>query len=152
MKIIDLLNKIANGEEVPMLIKWNDDEWYYMNNISKNYSNDKEDLFSIIDGTNLNDEVEILEEEKKEIKPLTKKDVEALGYACGEIQKCFKNGWNKSLENKPLEEEKKIPEKLEYYDDSIAWVIDNVGQLSDVDKVIIDKLNEVLDYLKSKGE
>lgn len=50
-----------------------------------------------------------------------------------------------------LEEEKKIPEKLEYYDDSIAWVIDDVGQLSDVDKVIIDKLNEVLDYLKSKG-
>ena len=51
-----------------------------------------------------------------------------------------------------LNEKKKIPEKLEYYDDSIAWVIDNVGQLSDVDKVIIDKLNDVIDYLKSKGE
>ena len=51
-----------------------------------------------------------------------------------------------------IEEEKKIPEKLEYYDDSIAWVIDGIGQLSDVDKVIVDKLNEVLDYLKSKGE
>lgn len=51
-----------------------------------------------------------------------------------------------------LEEEKKIPKKLEYYDDSIAWVIDDVGQLSDVDKVIIDKLNDVIDYLKSKGE
>ena len=51
-----------------------------------------------------------------------------------------------------LEEEKKLPEKIEYYDDSVAWVIDNVGQLSDVDKVIIDKLNEVLDYFKSKGE
>lgn len=50
------------------------------------------------------------------------------------------------------EAEKKIPEKLEYYDDSIAWVIDGIGQLSDVDKVIVDKLNEVLDYLKSKGE
>ena len=51
-----------------------------------------------------------------------------------------------------LEEEKKIPEKLEYYDDSIAWVIDDVGQLSDVDKVIIDKLNDVIDYLKNKGD
>ena len=51
-----------------------------------------------------------------------------------------------------LEEEKKIPEKIEYYDDSIAWVIDDVGQLSDVDKVIIDKLNDVIDCLKSKGE
>ena len=50
------------------------------------------------------------------------------------------------------EEEKKISEKLEYYDDSIAWVIDDVGQLSDVDKVIIDKLNNIIDYLKSKGE
>ena len=51
-----------------------------------------------------------------------------------------------------LEDEKKIPEKIEYYDDSIAWVIDDVGQLSDVDKVIIDTLNGVIDYLKSKGE
>lgn len=51
-----------------------------------------------------------------------------------------------------LEEEKGIPEKLEYYDDSIAWVIDGVGQLRDVDKVIIDKLNNVIDYLKSKGD
>ena len=51
-----------------------------------------------------------------------------------------------------LEEEKEIPEKIEYYDDSIAWVIDDIGQLSDVDKVIIDKLNDVIDYLKSKGE
>lgn len=51
-----------------------------------------------------------------------------------------------------VKEQKKIPEKLEYYDDSIAWVIDDVGQLSDVDKVIIDKVNEIIDYLKSKGE
>ena len=48
-----------------------------------------------------------------------------------------------------LEEEKKIPEKIEYYDDSIAWVIDDVGQLSDADKVIIDTLNGVIDYLNS---
>ncbi len=99
----------------------------------------------------LNDEVEIIEE-KKGTKPLSKKDIEALGYACGEIKKCFTNGWIKSLKNKPLEEEKKIPEKLEYYDDSIAWVIDGVGQLRDVDKVIIDTLNGVIDYLKSKGD
>lgn len=52
------------------------------------------------------------------------------------------------------DEEKKIPEKIEYYDDRIAWIIDDVGQLSDVDKVIIDKLNDVLDYLEKqrKGE
>lgn len=60
--------------------------------------------------------------------------------------------YNLNDEVEILKEEKKIPEKIEYYDDSIAWVIDNVGQLSDVDKVIIDKLNQVIDYLKSKGE
>lgn len=41
------------------------------------------------------DEVEIIEESK----PITKESIEALGYACGEIRKCFENGWNKSLEN-----------------------------------------------------
>lgn len=108
MKIIDLLNKIANGEEVPKYIS---------------YYNKKESMSMIMfpckdniiirlneDAIDLGDEVEILEEEKK------------------------------------------IPEKIEYYDDSIAWVIDDVGQLSDVDKVIIDKLNDVIDYLKSKGD
>ena len=108
MKIIDLLNKIANGEKVPKYIS---------------YYNKKESMSMIMfpckdniiyrlneDAIDLGDEVEILEEEKK------------------------------------------IPEKIEYYDDSIAWVIDDVGQLSDVDKVIIDKLNDVIDYLKSKGD
>lgn len=55
------------------------------------------------------DEVEILDEEPK---PITKESIEALGYACGEIRKCFENGWNKLLENKPLIEEDKKLEKL----------------------------------------
>lgn len=83
----------------------------------------------------LNMEVEILEEEPRDIEVcgtwITKSEYDKLAHS---------------------EEEKKIPEKIEYYDDSIAWVIDDVGQLSDVDKVIIDKLNNVIDYLKSKGE
>lgn len=88
----------------------------------------------------LNKEVEILEEEKKEIKPLTKKDVEALGYACGEIQKCFTNGWDKALKNKPLEEEKKIPEKL------------NKQHFHKKQRQLANKINEIIDYFKSKGE
>ena len=54
---------------------------------------------------------------------------------------CINNEYNLfDILNDEVEiiEEKKIPEKIEYYDDSIAWVIDGVGQLSDVDKVIID--------------
>ena len=67
MKVIDLLNKIANGEEVPKKFKWCDDEWVYNNSASKNYFNDNncEDLFTVIDGSALNDEVEIIEEDKE---------------------------------------------------------------------------------------
>ena len=39
---------------------------------------------------------------------INKQDIEALGYVCGEIKKCFEIGWNKSLENKSLEEEKEL--------------------------------------------
>lgn len=72
--------------------------------------------------------------------------IEDLLRMLGEIQKCFKNGRNKSLENKPFKEDKKI-EKIRYYDDSIAWVIDGAGQLSNIDKIAIDKINEIIDYL-----
>lgn len=115
MKVIDLLNKIANKEEVPKEIYFNGFKWNY--DIDNNlYRNGSSSLLSILGGYKgiiLNDEIKILEESK---------------------------------------EKKEIPEKLEYYDDSIAWVIDDVGQLSDIDKVIIDKLNNVIDYLKSKGD
>ena len=63
IKIIDLLNKIANGEEVPKKIKWNDDTWCYSGKPGYNYLTDYEDLFSATDGENLNDEVEILDVE-----------------------------------------------------------------------------------------
>ena len=75
MKIIDLLNKIANGEEVPKKIKYEDEKFvfsdkthqYYVgdnsNDINTYYNNSlKERLYDFI---YLNDEVEILEEEKK---------------------------------------------------------------------------------------
>lgn len=152
MKIIDLLNKIANDEEVPKKIRvhYRVFEKYLNHNAYLNTEDEENykyltDLPRLFDDDRdwLNDEVEIIEEETK---PLTKQDVEALGYACGEIQKCFTNGWNKSLESKSFKEDKKI-EKIKYYDDSIAWVIDGAGQLSDIDKIAIDKINEIIDYL-----
>ena len=65
MKIIDLLNKIANGEEVPIKFIWDDKEYHLQRN--KCYKCDEtsnifEEDFIL---ENLNDEVEILEEEKK---------------------------------------------------------------------------------------
>lgn len=79
MKVIDLLNKIANGEEVPKKIKFGDKIWKYnsgdkiwkYNSIVQDYMNEdnNEYLFANIFGIEtekaLNYEVEIIEEPKK---------------------------------------------------------------------------------------
>ena len=66
IKIIDLLNKIANGEEVPKKIKWlgktyeysHNDRFYYQNSWSM-----YRDFYT--EGNCLNEDVEIIEEPKK---------------------------------------------------------------------------------------
>ena len=70
MKVIDLLNKIANGEDVPMKVKVTTgplkDEfriWKY-NNFCYEYENG-EDVYVPLYGIDLNDKVEIIEEDKK---------------------------------------------------------------------------------------
>jgi hypothetical protein len=115
MRIIDLLNKIANGEEVPKKIRI--DHWCYKFEWAEHDSNyyDKHediDLMSCLsmDKEELNYEVEILEEEKKIPEKIT-----------------MRAGMVGSLDN-----------KLESLDINIM----------DVE----DKLNEIIDYLKSKGE
>ena len=70
MKIIELLNKIANGEEVPKKIKVLCDIYYYCGeDISGNcYYSEPKGCGGIrlsFNTSQLNDEVEILEEEKK---------------------------------------------------------------------------------------
>jgi hypothetical protein len=37
IRIIDLLNKIANGEEVPKKIKWNDTKYIFFENTNQYY-------------------------------------------------------------------------------------------------------------------
>ena len=75
IKIIDLLNKIVNGEEVPLKIKWDGDTWGFKEQFN-DYLHEKEDeekeyLFYIgfdnyADTKRfLNCEVEIIEEEKE---------------------------------------------------------------------------------------
>lgn len=66
MKIIDLLNKIANGEEVPKKIKWKGQIYEYSRSNRFYYQNSwsmYRDFYT--EGNCLNDEVEILEEPKK---------------------------------------------------------------------------------------
>lgn len=62
MKIIDLLNKIANGEELPKKIHYFNKEFYLKENI---YFGDIFTLMHYIQEEDLNEEVEILEEEKQ---------------------------------------------------------------------------------------
>ena len=71
MKVIDLLNKIANGEEVPKKIRFDNMLWYKINGEKYTYyvNENDNDLFVYIFRKNLtfnlNDEVEIIEEDKK---------------------------------------------------------------------------------------
>lgn len=106
IKIIDLLNMISKGEEVPKKIKLDNEIWN-INYGEKNiyYTNDyDDDLFIIIFKHNLkftlNDEVEILEDEKK------------------------------------------IPEKLD--------INLGIAKMTPTEKYISNTVNEIIDYLESE--
>ena len=66
MKIIDLLNKIANGEETPNKFKY-DNLTFTKRCDGAYFDNDGDELHSSlsIDLSNLNDEIEIITEDKK---------------------------------------------------------------------------------------
>lgn len=148
MKIIDLLNKKANGEEMPKKIKYKNDIYEYEDydyfSVNRGYFFDKYNVSGM-----LNEEVEIIEEETK---PITKESIEALGYACGEIKKCFTNGWNKSLENKPFKEDKKI-EKIksngaEFYSEYVGvWI--SKEETTAYCEYLMNKINELIDKINS---
>ena len=114
MKVIELLNKIANGE-APKNIKYNDTDYYLYD--KKSYlTNDKSRFFDSIYFKELNDEVEIIKEDKK------------------------------------IEEINEI-EYYHQYDE--CWVKDKFykdqkGNL--VDEIIIDKVNEIIDYINKEDK
>lgn len=142
MKIIDILV----GKETPNKFKYNAGTFERQNNggyIDEDGDNLTEWIFS--DYSNIYDEVEIIEEETK---PLTKKDIEALGYACGEIQKCFTNGWNKSLENKPFKEDKEI-EKININDNGTIGFPNGQWTARNMDKAFAIKINELIDKVNN---
>lgn len=66
MKVIDLLNKIANDEEVPNKIKYLTTIYTLRSNLNY-YEEDKESNFKnglyyqLIGGSRLNDEIEVIE-------------------------------------------------------------------------------------------
>lgn len=140
IKVIDLLNMISKGEEVPKEIKYRD--WLYEFKKSCNDYLCQYDslLYRENDDVRqfLNDTVEIIEEEKK----ITPKDFENLGYALGSIKKYINKGYDKAIE------EKKIPEKLNLDKDELR----GKETPRTIDYLIEGKINEVIDYLKNKGE
>ena len=112
MKIIDLLNKIANGEKVPLKIKVKGYEYRQSNG---QFWCDETEMYLIDNCTSiyhLNNEVEILEEEKKIPEKL---DV---------------IGWDKCIHN------------VTHKEKELAIEINKTQKL----------LNQLLDYLKSKGD
>ena len=115
IRVIDLLNKIANGEEVPKKVKYDGQEWEY--NPINDYEGKKYGgcLLNQITLDHLTDEVEILEEEKK------------------------------------------IPEKIEIYEDEEGhYFIDKhckkIYITCDEVNFMVEEFNQLIDYLKSKGE
>lgn len=169
MKVIELLTKIANGEiedKRTFNIR-------FKNGLYRSIYYDKEeencmcclknvsDDYSIYDDISFDDEIEIIEEQKEETKTTTRESFEALGYACGEIQKCFINGWNKSLKNEPLIEEDKKIEKIETYDeDGNIFIDEQCFEYVPIDKhcltaneqVFVDKINEIIDYINKEDK
>jgi len=119
MKVIDLLNKIANGKEVPKKFTykgylWEYDVknkmWFYYFGKSKNHRFDRLFYLNII----LNDEIEIIDTPK---------------------------------------EDKKIPEKLPtWFSLEMSHNKDNIEYANANFENMYDKINEIIDYLKSKGE
>lgn len=133
MKVIDLLNKIANGEEVPQKIK--------VGNKIYNY-----ETFNIGKGDNY----------------FTAEWGEVKGYRInydGTYYYLEIRDYNLNDEVEILEEEKKIPEKLKIEQDGQTYnnfyIVNQNGTkcyLTKHSKMIVETLNQVIDYLKSKGE
>lgn len=108
MKVIDLLNKIANGEEVPKKIKYEEKEWVYAKNVQDYiYEKDIEIKYLIQEILNgyiatkklLFYEVEIIEEVEDKLMPkhltndfiqgldkyMTKQDIKHIAHKVNEV-------------------------------------------------------------------
>jgi hypothetical protein len=75
MKIIDLLNKIANGEEVPEKIKYLGIEFSFQHNCIEYINDYGTCLIRNISSKSLNDEVEVIEDTSKEDNKIEKLDL-----------------------------------------------------------------------------
>lgn len=123
IKIIDLLNKIANGEEVPKTIEYNDEIRDYCDEDKDYICRDSQDYYLfynvLISGNGakfkdaLNDEVEIIEEKK-------------------------------------LPERIQLDDWIEF---TTSEDINNIGDMFNKNsRTFVEKINKIIDYLESKEE
>lgn len=164
MKVIDLLNKIAKGEEVPKelwyqgrLYKYNED-----NNIVYRYtfSNPMQTLGLILMVDSLNDEVKMIEEDREDLVLTGEKN--ELGFYVFELPPEYKyfqvatlgnkiylkNGIVKKLEEKEIEKiniHQEYTAKGQLHD--YLYYQGNKYAVSLPQKVLADKLNELIDIV-----
>ena len=128
--IIELLNKIANGEELPKKIKYADEVLEYDGYKIDYVDSDGDGLFNEYAWiTELNDEVEILET--------------TITYKQDSIEN--------SKQDK-IEKLKIITKKTECGYNHYYLVNDKIEyRLREVNKIILDKINEIIDYIQKEN-
>ena len=126
IKVIDLLNMISKGEEVPKKIKYEKDTYIHIDNYCY-YCEDTNLILSdriFAEYSKLNDEVEILEETKK----IEKLDVALLGQ-CDNWLRCPTNKVTKQdVELNPYIIDN-IRENTLYFQRKINELIDEINNL-----------------------
>ena len=140
--LYEYINDLATGEKVKFKVYYDDD---YVTEIYWNGESFEWDTGTFTSEAFFNPlyDFEVIEE-KEETKPITKESIEALGYACREIQKCLINGWNKSLKNEPLIEEDKKIIKLDTKD---LFICDNYRNIRLNFVLTWGKINEIIDKI-----
>ena len=178
MKIIDILVKIANGEALPEKIKFENHiyyayhyenkviDYYYIDELKNQITLFEDSMRNYGITSYLNDEVEILEDTNEITAEQIMMATDTLNRLKPTIIEATIN-WNKvaetiknnfsTLKDTP-KEEKKIPEKIKIEQDtpSSNYYIRNENGtkcgLTKHSKMIVETLNQVIDYLKSKGD
>lgn len=111
IKMIDLLNKIAKGEEIPKKVKYMNSVWEYIKDGSTqdyiNYYDKCLMEFIAINKDGLNAEVEVIEEDKK----IEFKEIEKL--SCGPYE------FTKKAVNELIENQKKLIDEISKLKDRI---------------------------------
>ena len=176
MKIIELLNKIANDGKIPERIKYNNYEYRYHDKEHGYCRNGYDCTYICLDSEYylfdiLTDEVEILEEEKE----LHANDIEFninndkrdciitldendLGIDKLHLDNCYFYKENDKWYVKKYDfknfnlEEKKIPEKITINDNGTLGFPNGNWTARNMDKAFAMKINSIIDYLKSKGD